>query len=64
MTIDDDLRLPPRLEFLNRPTIAHLATAIDDCVAALNAGERVRGMDPFAVLAHVAELLHAAAQEH
>ena len=64
MTIDGEPLLPPRLEFLNRPTIAHLATAIDDCVAALSAGERVRGIDPLAVLAHLAELLHAAAQEH
>ena len=55
---------PLRLDPLDRPTLEKLATTVDDCVAALNAGERVRGMDPLAVLAHVAELLHAAAQEH
>jgi hypothetical protein len=61
MTVDREPLPPLRLGPLDRATLEHLATAVDDCVGALSAGERVRGMDPLVVLSTLAELLRTAA---
>ncbi len=61
MTTNDSPLQPLQLGPLDGPTLDQLATALDDCVAALRAGERVRGMDPLLVLSTLAGLLHATA---
>ena len=62
MAANDAPRLPLQLTSLDRPTLNHLATAIDDCVGALSVGARVRGMDPLLVLSTLAGLLRATAE--
>jgi hypothetical protein len=51
---------PPQLGLLDSTTLDQIATALTDCVAALSAGESLRGMDPVIVLGYLAELLCAA----